>query len=155
MNDTSNRVEVFVSGDHLSVSNGRTIVKVGEPGRPDNLAAAVAVMTAENAIPDICSAILKESGHRLDALPAGGVIHSGISDKRFPDQRFLANATTTFGNPVQITIERDRRIPASNHSVGEVVHFVSAIPFADIAEKVAEDKSDDDRAISEALRHSL
>lgn len=153
--NTSNHVEVFRSGDHLSVSNGRTIVKVGEPGREDNLAAAVSVMTAENAVSDICSAILRESGHHIDSLPSGGVIHSGISNKRFPDSRFSASATTAFGNPVQITIERHPSLDPASHSVGEVVHFLSAIPFADIAEKVAEDDQDHVGSIDDALRHSL
>lgn len=145
-------VEVIRSGDHLTVTDGRTIVKVGEPGSPDNLAAAVEVLTVDNAVPDICSGIISHSGHRIDALPAGGVIHSGIADKLYPDKRFSAQATTTFGKPVQITVERHPNLPPTKLSIGEVVKFISAIPFRDIVEKLRED---DESSVDQAPRHSL
>lgn len=125
------------SGDHVTLTDERVIVKVGTADGA-NLAPVLRLLVPE-ALSEVSARMMREAGITIHALPSGATLHKAAHRRRLPDHLFHASLVFQLGLRARISLQRHPATAAGSVSIGEAVAFLTGLDFADAADRVAAD----------------
>lgn len=134
----SSQTTVIRSGDHVTITDERTIVKVHSNDLPTVLGSL-----GQDEVADICGALLSTLGVTVHDLPSrpGQIIKGARREKKMPEGIASVRIDTALGLSGLLSAQVHESASPGSVSIGEVIGFVADIDYPSVAQAVSTDEA--------------